>query len=51
VAISPSTTSTSMNNEDNGGFMDMEVFFYVTFWVEYSMVLLVIYAILYINLY
>jgi hypothetical protein len=48
VAMPPSPTST--NNEDNGGFMDMEVF-YVTFWVEYIMVLLVIGAVLYINPY
>uniref|UniRef100_A0A2K1X105 Leucine-rich repeat-containing N-terminal plant-type domain-containing protein n=1 Tax=Populus trichocarpa TaxID=3694 RepID=A0A2K1X105_POPTR len=48
VAMPPSPTST--NNEDNGGFMDMKVF-YVTFWVAYIMVLLVIGAVLYINPY
>ncbi|KAG6782110.1 hypothetical protein POTOM_011498 [Populus tomentosa] len=37
----PSPTPTSTNNEDDGGFMDMEVF-YVTFGVAYIMVLLVI---------
>ncbi|XP_034899670.2 uncharacterized protein [Populus alba] len=47
---SPSPTPTSTNNEDNGGFMDMEVF-YVTFWVAYIMVLLVIGAVLHINPY
>uniref|UniRef100_A0A6N2KLL8 Leucine-rich repeat-containing N-terminal plant-type domain-containing protein n=1 Tax=Salix viminalis TaxID=40686 RepID=A0A6N2KLL8_SALVM len=48
--MSPSPTPTSMSNEDNGGFMDMEVF-YVSFGVAYIMVLLVIGAILYINPY
>ncbi|KAI5557686.1 hypothetical protein BDE02_18G120100 [Populus trichocarpa] len=48
VAMPPSPTST--NNEDNGGFMDIKVF-YVTFWVAYIMVLLVIGAVLYINPY
>ncbi|KAL9339852.1 hypothetical protein Peur_068867 [Populus x canadensis] len=50
AAMPRSPTPTSMNNEDNGGFMDMEVF-YVTFWVAYIMVLLVIGAVLYINPY
>jgi len=50
AAMPPSPTPTSTNNEDNGGFMDMKVF-YMTFWVAYIMVLLVIGAILYINLY
>ncbi|XP_061952062.1 receptor like protein 21-like isoform X2 [Populus nigra] len=50
AAMPPSPTPTSTNNEDNGGFMDMEVF-YVTFWVVYIMVLLVIGAVLYINPY
>jgi hypothetical protein len=44
----PSPTST--NNEDNGGFMDMEVF-YVSFGVAYIMVLLMIGAVLCINPY
>ncbi|KAG5226253.1 LRR receptor serine/threonine-protein [Salix suchowensis] len=46
----PSPTPTSTNNEDNGGFMDMEVF-YVSFGVAYIMVLLVIGVVLYINPY
>uniref|UniRef100_A0A6N2KFR2 Uncharacterized protein n=1 Tax=Salix viminalis TaxID=40686 RepID=A0A6N2KFR2_SALVM len=46
----PSATPTSTNNEDNGGFMDMEIF-YVSFGVAYIMVLLVIGAVLYINPY
>jgi hypothetical protein len=50
AAMPPSPTPTSTNNKDNGGFMDMEVF-YVTFWVAYIMVLLVIGAVLYINPY
>ncbi|KAJ6860106.1 receptor-like protein 15 isoform X3 [Populus alba x Populus x berolinensis] len=50
AAMPPSPTPTSTNNEDNGGFMDMEVF-YVTFWVAYIMRLLVIAAILYTNPY
>ncbi|KAG6740091.1 hypothetical protein POTOM_057728 [Populus tomentosa] len=50
AAIPPSSTPTSTNNEDNGGFMDIEVF-YVTFWVAYIMVLLVICTVLYINPY
>ncbi|KAI9401087.1 hypothetical protein POPTR_001G063300v4 [Populus trichocarpa] len=50
AAMPPSLTPTSTNNKDNGGFMDMEVF-YVTFWVTYIMVLLVIGAVLYINSY
>jgi hypothetical protein len=41
---------TSMNNEDNGGFIDMEVF-YVSFGIAYIMVLVVIVAVLYINPY
>jgi len=40
AAMPPSPTPTSTNNEDNDGFLDMEVF-YVTFWVAYIMVLLV----------
>eukprot|EP00258_Populus_trichocarpa_P033165 XP_024449184.1 receptor-like protein 15 isoform X3 [Populus trichocarpa] len=50
AAMPPSLTPTSTNNKDNGGFIDMEVF-YVTFWVTYIMVLLVIGAVLYINPY
>jgi len=50
AAMPPSPPPTSTNNEDNGGFMDMEVF-YVTFWVVYIMVLLEIGAVLYINPY
>jgi len=50
AAMPPSPTPTSTNNEDNGGFMDMEVF-YVTFWVAYIMVLLVIGIVLHINPY
>jgi len=50
ATMPPSPSPTFTNNEDNGGFMDMEVF-YVTFWVEYIMVLLVIGAVLYINPY
>nr|XP_034906213.1 receptor-like protein 15 [Populus alba] len=50
ATMPPSPTPTLTNNEDNGGFMDMEVF-YVTFGVAYIMVLLVIGAILYINPY
>ncbi|XP_061981469.1 receptor-like protein 15 [Populus nigra] len=50
VAMPPSPTPTSTNNEDDGGFMDMEVF-YVTFGVAYIMVMLVIGAVLYINSY
>ncbi|KAG5229935.1 receptor protein [Salix suchowensis] len=46
----PSATPTSMNNEANGGFMDMEVF-YVSFGVAYIMVLVVIGVVLYINPY
>uniref|UniRef100_A0A6N2LPR3 Uncharacterized protein n=1 Tax=Salix viminalis TaxID=40686 RepID=A0A6N2LPR3_SALVM len=46
----PSTTPTSTNIEDNGGFMDMEIF-YVSFGVAYIMVLLVIGVVLYINPY
>ncbi|KAJ6857673.1 receptor-like protein 15 isoform X3 [Populus alba x Populus x berolinensis] len=48
--MSHSPTPTSTNNEDNGGVIDMEVF-YATFGVAYIMVLLVIAAILYINPY
>ncbi|XP_073262295.1 cuscuta receptor 1-like isoform X3 [Populus alba] len=50
AAMPPLPTLTSTNNEDNGGFMDMEVF-YVTFGVAYIMVLLVIGVVLYINPY
>ncbi|KAJ6857670.1 receptor-like protein 15 isoform X3 [Populus alba x Populus x berolinensis] len=50
AVMPPSPTPTSTNNEDNGGFIDMEVF-YVTFGVAYIMVLLVIAAVLYINSY
>jgi Leucine-rich repeat (LRR) protein len=50
AAMPPSRTPTLTNNEDNGGFMDMEVF-YVTFEVAYLIVLLVIAAVLYINPY
>ncbi|KAG5226230.1 LRR receptor serine/threonine-protein kinase [Salix suchowensis] len=46
----PSPTPTSLNNKDNDGFMDMEVF-YVSFGVAYIMVLLVIGVVLYINPY
>jgi Leucine-rich repeat (LRR) protein len=44
------SSPTSTNNEDDGGFMDIEVF-YVSFGVQYIMVLLVICAVLYINPY
>ncbi|XP_061951254.1 cuscuta receptor 1-like [Populus nigra] len=47
---SPSPISTNKNNEDNGGFIDMKVF-YVTFGVAYIMVLLMMSVILYINSY
>uniref|UniRef100_A0A6N2M272 Leucine-rich repeat-containing N-terminal plant-type domain-containing protein n=1 Tax=Salix viminalis TaxID=40686 RepID=A0A6N2M272_SALVM len=47
---SPTPTSTSTNNKDNGGFMDMEAF-YVSFEFAYMVVLLVIGAVLYINPY
>ncbi|XP_073262400.1 uncharacterized protein [Populus alba] len=50
AATPPSPTLTSTNNEDDGGFMDMKVF-YVSFGVAYIMVLLVIGAVLYINPY
>uniref|UniRef100_A0A2K1R6A5 Leucine-rich repeat-containing N-terminal plant-type domain-containing protein n=1 Tax=Populus trichocarpa TaxID=3694 RepID=A0A2K1R6A5_POPTR len=50
AAMPPSPTPTSTNNEDNGGFMDVEVF-YVSFGVAYIMVLLVIGVVLRINLY
>uniref|UniRef100_A0A6N2MEB8 Disease resistance R13L4/SHOC-2-like LRR domain-containing protein n=1 Tax=Salix viminalis TaxID=40686 RepID=A0A6N2MEB8_SALVM len=46
----PSPAPSSTNNEDNGGFMDMQIF-YVSFGVAYIMVLLVIGAVLYINPY
>ncbi|KAG5226228.1 LRR receptor serine/threonine-protein [Salix suchowensis] len=46
----PTPSPTSTNNKDNGGFMDMEVF-YVSFGVAYIMVLLVIGVVLYINPY
>ncbi|KAI5557680.1 hypothetical protein BDE02_18G119900 [Populus trichocarpa] len=50
-AVMPSSpTPPSTNNEDNGGFIDMEVF-YVTFGVAYIMALLVIAVVLYINPY
>uniref|UniRef100_A0A6N2N4S8 Leucine-rich repeat-containing N-terminal plant-type domain-containing protein n=1 Tax=Salix viminalis TaxID=40686 RepID=A0A6N2N4S8_SALVM len=42
---SPTPTSTSTNNKDNGGFMDMEAF-YVSFEFAYMVVLLVIGAVL-----
>ena len=47
---SPTPSSTNKNNEDNSGFVDMEVF-YVTFGVAYIMVLLVMGAVFYINPY
>uniref|UniRef100_A0A6N2KGX9 Uncharacterized protein n=1 Tax=Salix viminalis TaxID=40686 RepID=A0A6N2KGX9_SALVM len=50
AVIPPSPKPTSANNEDNGGFMDMEVF-YVSFGVAYIMVLVVIGVVLYINPY
>jgi len=50
AVMPPSPTPPSTNNEDNDGFIDMEVF-YVTFGVAYIMVLLVIAAVLYINPY
>ncbi|KAG6794286.1 hypothetical protein POTOM_003528 [Populus tomentosa] len=50
AAMPPSPTPTSTNNEDNGGFMDMEVF-YVTFEVAFLIVLLVIVSVLYVNPY
>ncbi|KAG5226231.1 receptor protein [Salix suchowensis] len=50
VVMPPSPMPTSTNNEDNGGFMDMEVF-YVSFGVAYIMVLVVTGVILYINPY
>ncbi|KAI5557660.1 hypothetical protein BDE02_18G118800 [Populus trichocarpa] len=50
AVMPPSPTPTSINNEDDGGVMDMEVF-YVSFGVAYIMVLLVIGAVLYINPY
>uniref|UniRef100_A0A6N2N073 Uncharacterized protein n=1 Tax=Salix viminalis TaxID=40686 RepID=A0A6N2N073_SALVM len=50
VVMPPSPMPTSTNNEDNGGFMDMEVF-YVSFGVAYIMVLMVTGVILYINPY
>jgi hypothetical protein len=50
AVMPPSPTPPLTNNEDNGGFIDMEVF-YVTFGVAYIMVLLVIAAVLYINPY
>jgi len=48
-AVMPSSP-TSMNNEDDGGFMDVKIF-YVSFGVAYIMVLLVIGAVLHINPY
>jgi len=50
AAMPSSPTPTSTNNEDNSGFMDMEVF-YVSFGVAYIMVLLVIGVVLHINPY
>jgi len=50
ATMPPSPMPTSSNNEDNGGFMDMEVF-YVSFGVAYIMVLMVICAVLHINPY
>jgi len=50
AAMPPSPTPTSTNNEDNGGFMDMEVF-YASFGVAYIMFLLVIGVVLCINPY
>jgi Leucine-rich repeat (LRR) protein len=47
---SPSPISTNKNNEDNGGFIDMKVF-YVTFGAAYIMVLLMMSVILCINSY
>ncbi|KAG5226227.1 receptor protein [Salix suchowensis] len=46
----PSAKPNSTNNEDNGGFMDMEIF-YVSFGIAYIMVLFVIGTVLYINPY
>ncbi|KAG8639382.1 hypothetical protein MANES_14G136800v8, partial [Manihot esculenta] len=46
----PSKSRTSIDNEESNGFMDMGVF-YVSFGVAYSMVLLTIAAVLYINPY
>ncbi|KAG5226259.1 receptor protein [Salix suchowensis] len=50
AVMPPSPMPTSTNNEDNGDFMDMEVF-YVSFGVAYIMVLVVIGVVLYINPY
>eukprot|EP00258_Populus_trichocarpa_P039909 XP_024455928.1 receptor-like protein 15 [Populus trichocarpa] len=50
AAMPSSSTPTSRNNEDDGGFMDIEIF-YVSFGVAYIMVLLVIGAVLHINPY
>ncbi|KAG5226194.1 LRR receptor serine/threonine-protein kinase [Salix suchowensis] len=50
AVMPPSPMPTSTNNEDNGAFMDMEVF-YVSFGVAYIMVLVVIGVVLYINPY
>ncbi|KAJ6857500.1 hypothetical protein NC651_039030 [Populus alba x Populus x berolinensis] len=47
---SPTPISTNKNNEDNGGFIDMKVF-YVTFGAAYIMVLLTMSVILCINSY
>jgi hypothetical protein len=44
------SSPTSMNNEDDGGFMDIKIF-YVSFGVAYIMVLVVICAVLHINPY
>ncbi|KAG5226233.1 receptor protein [Salix suchowensis] len=50
AVMPPSPMPTSTNNEDNGAFMDMEVF-YVSFGVAYIMVLVVIGVVMYINPY
>ncbi|KAG5226261.1 receptor protein [Salix suchowensis] len=50
AVMPPSPMPTSTNNEDNGAFMDMEVF-YASFGVAYIMVLVVIGVVLYINPY
>ncbi|KAL9339660.1 hypothetical protein Peur_068675 [Populus x canadensis] len=46
----PTPISTNKNNGDNGGFIDMKVF-YVTFGAAYIMVLMMMSVILYINSY
>ena len=50
AVMPPSPMTTSKNNEDNGGFMDMEIF-YVSFGVAYILLLLVIAVVLYKNPY